>query len=193
MTAAKKAATTARYMGRVEGARDYERLNPFPGRILIFLAIHALPPAGSAEARHHGFPSLILSGRVHCLKDLAAEWVDGLSLNPARDDDKVGVPIPLDDVGSGAAEDNAVRWRRRQRLPPGVKVPVGQSVGGIGLAGSPRHGDPLLRHNLSPGPSAVLEEEVAETGHVPGVNEHAAAIVTAARHGLHAPSVNLHP
>src|ERR1019366_2842247 len=169
------------------------RLNPFPGRILIFLAIHALAPAGSAEARPHGFPSFILFGRVYWPQGLARGRVDGLSLNPARDDDKVVVQIHIDDVGSVAAEDNAVGWRRGKLLPPGVKVPVGESVGGIGLAGSPRHGDPLLRHNLSPGPSAVLEEEVAETGHVPGVNEHAAAIVTAARHGLHAPSVNLHP
>src|SRR5579863_10061085 len=135
----------------------------------------------------------IPAGRGYGRENGAEERVEGLSLDPAHDHHEIVVPVDIDDVGAVAPEGHAIGGRRGQVLSLGIEVPVGESVAGIGRPGCPGKGDPLFRDDLSAGPTAVLKEQVARAGQVPGVDEQAAAIMAAAGHGLDAPPVELDP
>src|SRR3979490_3098835 len=139
-------------------------------------------PARGGLYRSGDAPDLsMIDGREQAFQ----ETVDGLTIDPANHGHEIVFRSDKDHVGAVAAVGKCGGRSPRPALPVGVEKPVHVPVDRLGLGGRACLINPLVREQLTIFPLAATQCEVTETGHVVGIDVHAAAPVPTAGHRLH--------
>src|ERR1700716_1615417 len=147
-------------------------------------------PARGGFYRSGDAPDLsMIDGREQTFE----ETVNSLTIDPANHGYEIMLRIDIDHVGAVADVGKCGGRSTRPALPVGVEKPVHVPVDRLGLGGRACLIDPLIREQLTIFPLAATQCEVTETGHVVGIDVHAAAPVPTAGHRLHRAAIQHHP